>query len=148
MSRRKRNQANPNKRNVSNNYNFFLTNAFGSNREHFGLQVSEDDKNWTFLTLTHSPTGHYRLKKDPLTGKDNPQSSFLNTSLKTKSKATRLREDKTRKICDEDKTNLIKLIEKKPAKGQSGTSHTSDRQIQPRKRDQISAKHIKSNKKR
>ena len=99
-----------------NDYKFFLTNAFGRGKEHYALQICEDVKNWTFLVLTHTPSGHYRLKKDPLTGNDSMQASFLNTSLRTKPKSTRLREDKTRKLSKEDETYLKNLLKKKALK--------------------------------
>ena len=110
MARRKRKTV----INKNNNYKFFLTNAFGKGREHYGLQIKEDENTWTFLTLTHTPTGHYHLIKDPITGKTNPQSAFLNTSLRTKPKSTRLKEDKLRKLSDEDVEFIKKLINKKP----------------------------------
>lgn len=120
---------------VANNkkYSFFLTNAFGKNKEHFGLEISSDKKSWTFLTLTHTPSGHYRLLKDPATGKDNPKSSFLSTSPKTRPISTRLRLDKTRVLSKEDENNLDKLIAKKKSlnKAFNGTLHSSNRQIRP-----------------
>lgn len=144
MSRRRK-QSNQN--NNKNKYNFYLTNAFGKGKEHFGLEISSNKKEWTFLTLTHTPTGHYRLLKDPITGSDNPQSSFLNTSPRTKPIGTRLRIDKARRLSTEDEKNIDALISKKksPIRANNGTSHSSDRQMQPHnKRDQISARNIKA----
>ena len=113
MSRHKKKS---NQQNISNsnNYKFFLTNAFGAGREHYCLQISEDETTWTFLVLTHSPTGHYKLKKDLITGEDIQKGSFLNTSIRTKPKTTRLKMDPTKKLSKIDEETIKTLINKKP----------------------------------
>ena len=114
MSRRKKEQASKTERiEPSSKYKFFITNAFGKGKEHSVLQISCDGKTWKFLVLTHTPTGHYQLKRDPLTGKKNAQSSFLNTSIRTYPIATRLREDKSKTLSKEDEIFIDKLLNKK-----------------------------------
>ena len=104
--------------NQKSNFNFYLTNAFGKGREHYGLQISEDKDTWSFLVLTHTPTVHYKLKHDPLTGKDCPSASFIQTSIKTFPKGTRLRMDTNRKLSKEDEEAIKRIIkQKKPLKG-------------------------------
>ena len=130
MARRKNKKS---KKEYIGKYKFYLTNAFGPGKEHYGLEISSNDKEWTFLVLTHTPSGHYRLKYDPITGKKNPEISFLNTSLRTKHIGTRLRLDTTRKLSKEDEEYIDSLIKKlkKPIRANRGTLHISNRQIQP-----------------
>ena len=97
-----------------NNFKFFLTNAFGPGKEHYGLQISEDENTWSFMVLTHSPTGHYQLKNDLLTGTKTPSISFLNTSIRTKPKSTRLKMDSNKKLSKVDEEKIRALINKKP----------------------------------
>ena len=113
MPKKNNNKKFKNNINKNNNFHFFLTDAFGKEREHYALQISEDDNTWTFMVLTHTPSGHYRLQFDPITGKRTPQISYLNTSLRTKHKSTRLREDKVRHLSEEDKKYIEELIKKK-----------------------------------
>ena len=114
MPRRFNKKYQTSKKTENNNYKFFLTNAFGRGREHYGLQICEDENTWSFMVLTHSPTGHYQLKKDLSNGIITPRVSFLNTSIRTKPKSTRLKMDTTKKLSKVDEEAIKALINKKP----------------------------------
>lgn len=98
---------------------------------------------WSYMVITHNPQKHFRFKYDPYTGEPNQLCSFLDTNIKRSDIRTRLREDRSIKISNDDETEIIKIIKK----ALSGNERTSPKTKRMNNNSRIRTVFIKTNKK-
>ena len=121
---------------------FYKTNALKGKGVHTALPISEDkdNKTWTYMVVTHHPQKHYHFKYDIYTGNPNPESSFLDASIKTSNIKTRLREDRSITLHHDDEVAIAKIIKK----AQMGNARTSPKTKRMNRSSSIRTNNIKA----